>query len=77
MWTLENSIAWQQLGQLARLNGYIRAWLKIKPHQDKFSWPSTPWEDKGKNSTQYGSVAPEYREDAVAYLLALNPTAGE
>lgn len=77
IWGLTEAIQWQVLGQVSRLNSYIRSWLKIKPHQDKFVWPSTPWEEQEKNTTKYGKVAAEDQDDAVAYLLSLQSGEGE
>lgn len=55
-----------------RLNGYMRALVRIPRHKDKFDWPSTPWEKQESQATRYGDVAEEDQDAAVDYLMSLH-----
>lgn len=72
VWGLHDQLIWMLLGEMTRLNYYVRSRWKIKKHQDKFTWPKTPWDESNKPTT-YGSVAPEDQMDAIAYLRSLSP----
>ncbi|MDK8637536.1 hypothetical protein QP866_06805 [Corynebacterium imitans] len=72
-WGLDQQMVWQLLGELRRLNMYTRAELRVKPHQDKFVWPTTPWEPD-EESTRVGAVSKRDQQAAAAYLLALTPS---
>ena len=73
-WSLDDQMVWQLLGEVYRMNRYMRAQLGIKPGKDKMVWPATPWEsDENANSARVGSVAKGDEEAAVSYLLGLAP----
>lgn len=72
VWGLHDQLTWMVLGELARLNYYLRSRWRIKKHQDKFSWPKTPWEESETSKT-YGFVASEDQMDAIKYLRSLSP----
>lgn len=72
-WTISDAMVWQLLGELRRANMYHRATLKIRPDQDRFEWPKTPWADSDNASSErVGSVAPADQSAAVAYLIGLS-----
>ena len=71
-WSLADQLSWMMLGEMTRMNYYLRGYMRIKKHQDKFVWPKTPWDESNKPTT-YGSVAPEDQLDAIAYLRTLSP----
>ena len=72
-WTVADAVAWQTLGELRRANMYHRAALKIRPDQDRFVWPQTPWADSDNASSErVGAVAPADQAAAVQYLIGLS-----
>lgn len=71
-WSLSDQLMWMVLGEINRTNYYLRGYMRIKKHQDKFTWPKTPWEESATSKT-YGSVAPEDQMDAIKYLRSLSP----
>lgn len=73
VWSLDQQLYWMVLGEITRMNYYMRGYMKIKPRQDKFKWPKTPWDEADK-PTQYGRVAAEDQDAAIAYLKSLSPT---
>ena len=72
-WTVSDAVAWHMLGELRRANMYRRSMLKIRPEQDRFIWPQTPWADSDNAASErVGAVAPADQAAAVQYLIGLS-----
>lgn len=72
-WTVRDWMLWAIYGELIRANVYYRAELGIKPEQDRFKWPASPYEQPDDGAKRIGNVAAEDQAAAVDYLLALSP----
>lgn len=73
LWGINDDIQWKTLGAVEHVLYFLRGYLKVKPHQDKFEFPATPWDTTDQGVRTYGQVNDGDQEAAVEFLMALMP----